>query len=159
MQSSNKLKIGDNAPDFSLPNEDNVSISLDDLSTHTIVLYFYPKDNTSGCTTQAKEFSDLIDEFRALNTIIIGISPDSTNTHKKFIQSHELKIILLSDKDKQVATKYHAYGEKMMYGKKVFGIIRSVFVIKDKTIMQTFYNIKAKGSALKTLDFIKENLK
>ncbi|RDU67106.1 thioredoxin-dependent thiol peroxidase [Helicobacter didelphidarum] len=149
-----QLKSGDVAPNFSLPNEDNVEIALQDIVNYTIVLYFYPKDNTSGCTTQAQEFSALKKEFEALNVVIIGISPDKSETHKKFIDSHSLNIILLSDVEKKVATKYHAYGKKLMYGKEVQGIIRSTFIIKDNKIIESFYNVKAKGHAQKILDFL-----
>lgn len=153
---SEKLQSGDTAPLFSLPNEDNVAISLQDLFGYTIVLYFYSKDNTSGCTTQAQEFSALMPEFERLNTIVVGISPDKTTTHKKFIQSKDLKVILLSDVDKSVATKYHAYGKKMMYGKEVQGIYRSTFVIREGKILQSFYNVKAKGHAAKILEYVEQ---
>lgn len=152
-----QLKAGDCAPLFSLPNEDNVVISLQDLFDYTVILYFYPKDNTSGCTTQAQEFSELIESFQQYNAIVVGISPDKTTTHKKFIQSKDLKIILLSDTDKNVATKYHAYGKKMMYGKEVFGIYRSTFIIKKGKVIESFYNVKAKGHAQKILDYIASN--
>ncbi len=154
-----QLKSGDIAPIFSLPNEDGVVISLQDFVGYTIVLYFYPKDNTSGCTTQAQEFSQLLESFEKLNTIIVGISPDKIQTHKKFIQSKDIKIILLSDEDKGVATKYHAYGKKNMYGKEVFGIYRSTFIIKDGKIIESFYNVKAKGHAQKILDFLTQSNK
>lgn len=152
-----QLKCGDEAPLFSLPNEDNVVIALQDLFDYTIILYFYPKDNTSGCTTQAQEFSKLIESFQQYNAIVIGISPDKTTTHKKFIQNKDLKIILLSDVDKHIATKYHAYGKKMMYGKEVVGIYRSTFIIKNGKIIESFYNVKAKGHAQKILDYIANN--
>lgn len=151
-----RLKSGDTAPDFSLPNEDNVEICLQDLADYTIILYFYPKDNTSGCTTEAQEFSDLLESFEKLNAIVLGVSPDKTSTHKKFIQSKDLKITLLSDTDKNVATKYHAYGKKMMYGKEVNGIYRSTFIIKDGKIIESFYNVKAKGHAQNILSFLQE---
>lgn len=157
MEHTTQLQRGDKAPQFNLPNEDNVAIALQDFSGYTIVLYFYPKDNTSGCTTQAQEFSALIHEFESLNAIVVGISPDKPLTHKKFIESKNLKIILLSDENKHVATTYHVYGKKMMYGKEVHGIIRSTFIIKDGTILESFYNVKAKGHAQKILDFLKQN--
>ena len=153
-----QLKAGDEAPLFSLPNEDSVSISLQDLFDYTIILYFYPKDSTSGCTTQAQEFSELIESFKQHNAIVVGISPDKTTTHKKFIQNKDLKIMLLSDPDKHVATKYYAYGKKMMYGKEVFGIYRSTFIIKKGKILESFYNVKAKGHAQKILDYLKQGI-
>lgn len=149
-----KLQAGDVAPDFSLPNEDSIQICLQDLYSHIIVLYFYPKDNTSGCTTQAQEFSMLINDFDSLNVMVIGVSPDTIATHKKFIEKHNLKITLLSDTEKKIANAYRAYGTKMMYGKQVQGIIRSTFVIQHNKIIESFYNVKAKGHAQKILDFI-----
>ncbi|STQ86395.1 peroxiredoxin [Helicobacter muridarum] len=158
-QNQNKLQAGDIAPNFSLPNEDGVELALQDLSNYIIVLYFYPKDNTSGCTTQAKEFSELLSEFDALNAIVIGISPDKIETHKKFIQTQNLGITLLSDVAKNVATQYHAYGKKMMYGKEVQGIIRSTFIIQNNRIIESFYNVKAKGHAKKILEFMQKRFK
>lgn len=149
-----QLKSGNVAPLFSLPNEDNVVISLQDLFDYNIVLYFYPKDNTSSCTIQAQEFSQLIESFEKHNAIIVGISPDKTTTHKKFIQNKDLKIILLSDVDKSVAIKYGVYGKKNMYGKEVFGIYRSTFIIQNGKILESFYNVKAKGHAQKILEFL-----
>lgn len=148
-----KLQPQDKAPHFSLPNADDINIALQDLLSHNVVLYFYPRDNTPGCTTEAEEFSALIDAFKAKNTIIVGISPDSTKSHKGFIAKKGLKIILLSDVDKSVATAYGTYGSKMMYGKEVKGIIRSTFVIDTSgTITHSFYNVKAKGHAKKVLE-------
>ncbi|PAF53111.1 peroxiredoxin [Helicobacter sp. 13S00482-2] len=148
-----KLEIGDKAPFFKLKNQDDVEIALTDLISKKIVLYFYPKDNTPGCTIQALDFTEMLDEFEKKGAIVVGISPDSTTSHKKFIQNRELKHILLSDIDKSVATSYGVYGKKMMYGKEVFGIIRSSFIIgKDGIIQKVFYNIKAKGHAKDILD-------
>ncbi|RDU72868.1 thioredoxin-dependent thiol peroxidase [Helicobacter aurati] len=152
----NRLKAGDIAPHFSLPNEDGVELALQDLSGYLIVLYFYPKDNTSGCTTQAQEFSALIQEFDALNVMVLGVSPDKVSTHKKFIQSQNLAITLLSDTDKKVALQYHVYGKKIMYGKEVQGITRSTFIIHNNRIIKAFYNVKAKGHAKKILEFVQQ---
>lgn len=151
-----RLKSGDVAPDFSAPNEDNVEISLRDFADKFIILYFYPKDNTSGCTTQAQEYSELKQDFESENAVIIGISSDKSTTHKKFIESKNLTIILLSDESKKIATKYHVYGKKMMYGKEVMGIIRSSFIIKNGKILESFYNVKAKRNAQKVLEALKK---
>ena len=148
----NRLKSGDKAPEFSLPNEDNVEIALRDLDGYTIILYFYPKDNTPGCTTEADEFSALKEEFKAQNAVIVGISPDSAASHRKFIESKKLNIILLSDENKAVASLYRAFGKRVMYGKEVLGIIRSTFIIKNGIILESFYNVKAKGHAQKVLE-------
>ncbi|MDO7252812.1 thioredoxin-dependent thiol peroxidase [Helicobacter cappadocius] len=148
-----KLEIGDKAPFFKLKNQDDVEIALTDLISKKVILYFYPKDNTPGCTIEALDFTEMIDEFEKKGAVVVGISPDSTKSHKKFIQNKELKHILLSDTDKAVATSYGAYGKKMMYGKEVFGIIRSSFIIgQDGRIEKIFYNIKAKGHAKDVLD-------
>lgn len=151
-----KLLQGDKAPNFTLLNQDGIEVSLSDFAGKKIVLYFYPKDNTSGCTLEAQEFSGLLDEFLALNACVIGVSPDSLQSHKKFIANQELRVMLLSDPDKSVSESYGAYGEKTMYGKKVQGIIRSTFVIDEKgKIVEAFYNVRAKGHAQKVLEALK----
>lgn len=148
-----KLEIGDKAPDFKLKNQDDVEISLKDLLSKKVILYFYPKDNTPGCTIEALDFTEMLDEFAKKGAVVVGISPDSAKSHKKFIENKELKHILLSDIDKAVATNYGVYGKKMMYGKEVFGIIRSSFIIdKNGKIEKIFYNIRAKGHAKDVLD-------
>lgn len=148
-----KLEIGDKAPDFKLKNQDDVEISLKDLLSKKVILYFYPKDNTPGCTIEALDFTEMLDEFAKKGAVVVGISPDSAKSHKKFIENKELKHILLSDIDKTVATNYGVYGKKMMYGKEVFGIIRSSFIIdKNGKIEKIFYNIRAKGHAKDVLD-------
>ncbi|CBG40058.1 peroxiredoxin [Helicobacter mustelae] len=148
------LKIGDKAPEFCLKNQDDIEISLRDLGGKIVVLYFYPKDNTPGCTLEGQEFSALLPEFESKNALVIGISPDSTKTHKNFITKQQFGHMLLSDGDKSVATRYGAYGKKMMYGKEVMGIIRSTFIIKDEIIQEAFYNIRAKGHAKAVLERI-----
>lgn len=148
-----ELKIGDLAPDFKLKNQDDIEVSLKDLNTKTIVLYFYPKDNTPGCTIEANDFTEMLKDFEKKNVVVVGISPDSPKSHKKFIENQNLKHILLSDPDKIVATNYGAYGKKIMYGKEVLGIIRSTFIIDTKGhIQKVFYNVKAKGHAQDVLE-------
>jgi len=139
-----KLKAGDKAPDFNLQGNDGKFYTLKDLGGK-VVLYFYPKDNTPGCTKEAIGFSELIEKFKNSGYNVVGVSPDSISSHKKFIEKHNLKILLLSDPDKKVAESYGAYGEKVMYGKKSFGIIRSTFVIEDGVIKDPFYNVKVDG--------------
>jgi peroxiredoxin Q/BCP len=139
-----KLKAGDKAPDFNLQGNDGKFYTLKDLGGK-VVLYFYPKDNTPGCTKEAIGFSELIEKFKNSGYNVVGVSPDSISSHKKFIEKHNLKILLLSDPDKKVAESYGAYGEKVMYGKKSFGIIRSTFVIEDGVIKDAFYNVKVDG--------------
>ncbi|PAF46570.1 peroxiredoxin [Helicobacter sp. 12S02232-10] len=148
-----KLEVGDQAPDFRLKNQDDIEIGLKDLISKRIVLYFYPKDNTPGCSIEAQDFTEMLHNFAQKGVVVVGISPDSPKSHKKFIQNKELKHILLSDPDRSVASSYGVYGKKMMYGKEVFGIIRSTFVIDtDGRIQKVFYNIKAKGHAKEVLE-------
>ncbi len=143
--------------DFCLPNQDGIEICLRDLKGKWIILYFYPKDNTPGCTTEAKEFSELLDEFEKLGAIIIGISPDSVKKHCNFIEKHNLKITLLSDEEKKVLKAYGAWGIKKMYGKEYEGVIRSTFIINpDGEIVKEYKKVKAKGHASKVLDDLKE---
>ncbi len=148
-----RLQNGDKAPFFRLPSADGIEIALQDLLSKKVVVYFYPKDNTPGCTIEAEEFSALLEEFSAKNAIIVGISPDSPKCHKNFIDKKSLKVLLLSDSDKIVASSYGAYGTKMMYGKEVQGIIRSTFIINQNGLIeQSFYNVRAKGHAQKVLE-------
>ena len=145
------------APEFCLPNQDGVEICLRDLKGKWIVLYFYPKDNTPGCTTEAKEFSELIDEFEKLGAIVIGISPDSPKKHCNFIEKHNLKVTLLSDEEKKVLKAYGAWGKKKMYGREYEGVIRSTFIIDPNgEIVKEYKNVRAKGHAKKVLEDLKE---
>ncbi len=154
------LKKGDKAPSFSLQNIDEKDIKLEDLRGKKVVLYFYPKDSTPGCTLQANDFTSLVDEFEALNTIIIGVSPDSCESHKKFKEKYNLKIDLLVDSDKEVVKSYFAYGDRSLYGKLVTGIKRSTFIIDENGIIEeALYNVKAKGNAKRVLGILEKNLK
>lgn len=150
-----KLQNGEKAPNFELQANDGNLYSLNSFSDKTLILYFYPKDNTSGCTTEAIEFTSKKEEFEKLNAVIVGVSPDSVESHCNFISKNNLGIILLSDPDKKVAEAYGAFGEKKMYGKTTKGIIRSTFVIKNGTIVKSYYNVKAQGHAEKVLEDIK----
>ncbi|EJH9387451.1 thioredoxin-dependent thiol peroxidase [Campylobacter jejuni] len=147
------LNIGDKAPQFELLNQDGVKIALKDFIGKKVILYFYPKDNTLGCTTEACDFSLNYDKFGGKNAVIIGISPDSVASHEKFISKFDLKHILLSDSEKEVAKAYGAWGLKKNYGKEYEGLIRSTFVI-DETgkIAQIYSNVRVKDHALKVLE-------
>ncbi|MEE3704802.1 thioredoxin-dependent thiol peroxidase [Campylobacter sp. CX2-8023-23] len=151
------LTAGDIAPDFSLENSDGVSISLKDFAGKNVVLYFYPKDNTPGCTTEACEFSQNYDEFIANDCVIVGISPDSVKSHAGFINKQNLKHILLSDPDKEVAKAYGVWQVRKNYGKEYLGIVRTTFVIdKDGKILKVYKSVKAAGHAAKVLaDLVK----
>jgi peroxiredoxin Q/BCP len=128
------------APDFRLFNADNNEISLKQYRGKWIVLYFYPKDNTSGCTREAVDFSTLTSKFLKENAIIIGISPDSQKSHTNFISKHSLSIELLSDPDHAVAEMYGVWQKKKLYGKEYMGIVRSTFLINPDGIIQEIWN-------------------
>lgn len=151
------LKNGQEAPNFNLKDENNNDVSLDTFKNSIIVLYFYPKDMTKGCTIEANEFSSNFASFREKNCVILGVSGDSLDSHKKFIKKENLSISLLSDPSFEVCKKYGVYAKKSMYGREYMGIIRSTFIIKDKVILRAFYNVKSSGHALKILKEI-ENL-
>ncbi|AJD02443.1 bacterioferritin comigratory protein (AhpC/Tsa family) [Campylobacter lari] len=147
-----ELQIGDKAPVFELLNQDGVKISLSDFLGKKIVLYFYPKDNTPGCTTQACEFSQNYEDFLGQNAVIIGISPDSVKSHENFIKKYDLKHTLLSDSEKEICKLYGAWGLKKNYGKEYEGLIRSTFVINEEgKITKIYKNVKAKDHAFKVL--------
>ncbi|MGH2267267.1 thioredoxin-dependent thiol peroxidase [Campylobacter taeniopygiae] len=147
------LKIGDKAPEFELLNQDGIKIALKDFIGKKVILYFYPKDNTPGCTTEACDFSENYDRFSDKNAVILGISPDSTLSHEKFISKFDLKHILLSDSEKEVVKLYGVWGLKKNYGKEYEGIIRSTFVIDENgKIMQIYSNVRVKDHALKVLE-------
>lgn len=136
------LQIGDEAPKFTLLNQDGIEISLKDFVGKKVVLYFYPKDNTPGCTIESCEFSELGDEFSAKNAVVIGISPDDSKSHCKFIDKFKLKQILLCDTQTQTARAYGAWGLKKNYGREYEGILRSTFIIDEQgKIAKIFRNV------------------
>lgn len=129
------LKQGDKAPAFKSSNEKGEDVSLADYKGKKLVLYFYPKDSTPGCTAEACDLRDNYHSFQAQGYEILGVSPDTAASHVKFIAKYELPFSLLSDMDHSVAEAYGAWGEKSMYGKKYMGILRSTFVINEKGII------------------------
>jgi peroxiredoxin Q/BCP len=150
------LKEGDKAPDFCLEGIDEegkeVKVCLKDLLGQNLIIYFYPKDNTPGCTQEACDFRDNLQTLISKGYRVLGISPDPISSHKKFKEKYQLNFPLLSDPDYTVAKLYGAYGTKKMYGKETKGIIRSTFVINpDGTIKKAYYNVKAKGHVQKLL--------
>ncbi|MBK1973650.1 thioredoxin-dependent thiol peroxidase [Campylobacter sp. TTU-622] len=148
-----ELKIGDIAPTFELLNQDGIKISLKDFIGKKVILYFYPKDNTPGCTMEACDFSGDYEKFSEKNAVIIGVSPDSVKSHTNFIQKYNLKHILLSDSEKEVSKMYGAWGLKKNYGKEYEGIIRSTFVIDEKgKIIKIYKNVKAKNHVQKVFE-------
>ncbi|BDD83501.1 putative peroxiredoxin [Tsukamurella pulmonis] len=150
MTTSTRLEPGADAPSFTLPDQDGNPVSLSDYRGRRVVLYFYPAAMTPGCTKQACDFRDNLADFKDAGLAVLGISPDKPEKLKKFVERDELTFPLLSDPDKQVLTEYGAFGEKMMYGKTVTGVIRSTFVIAaDGTIEVAQYNVRATGHVAK----------
>lgn len=129
---THSLSIGDVAPDFSLVGDDGQTYSLHSFAGKNLILYFYPKDETPTCTKEACEFRDMKKLFEQKQAIIVGISPDDTESHVKFKKNHELSFLLLSDPQLEVAKSYGAYGEKNFYGKKSMGLLRKTFIIDTK---------------------------
>ncbi len=123
------IQEGEAAPSFTLKDSHNIDVSLEDYRGKIVVVYFYPRDNTPGCTKEACGFRDLWSEVQATNTIVLGVSPDGAKSHQTFCNKYNLPFPLLSDPDREVMTQYGAYGEKTMYGMKVIGVIRSTVVI------------------------------
>ena len=151
------VEEGNKAPNFVLKgvkkNGEEGEFSLSDFRGKKIILYFYPKDNTPGCTVEACDFRDNFNALSNDGIVILGVSPDNANSHKKFLKTQELNFTLLSDPDKKVAEKYGAFGEKKMYGKVTKGIIRSTFLINEKgKIEKAWHNVRAKGHVEKVLE-------
>lgn len=125
------LKINQEAPDFTLLDQNNQPFTLSKYRNQKVLLYFYPKDNTSGCTKQACSYRDSMNQFEKLNIKVVGISKDSIESHKKFIEQNELNFTLLSDPEKHAIEKYFVWKEKVNFGKKYFGVVRSTFLIDE----------------------------
>lgn len=139
---ANVPAVGSLAPDFALPADDGTTVRLSDLRGQRVVLYFYPKDDTPGCTTQACGFRDHYVEIAEKNAVVFGISPDGVKSHVKFRTKYNLPFRLLADEEHKVAELYGVWGEKSMYGKKYFGIVRSHFVIDEEgKIADVQYNV------------------
>jgi peroxiredoxin Q/BCP len=151
------LKEGNKAPAFKLPSTEGEDVSLKDLAGKTVVLYFYPRDMTPGCTTEACDFRDAKKALEKKGAVVYGVSKDSLETHGKFIDKYDLNFPLLTDKKGEVMEKYGAWGEKTMYGKKVTGVIRTTVVIgPDGKVKKVFPNVKVKGHVEKVLAAIDE---
>lgn len=150
------LKTGNKAPVFTLDQDNGETLSLQDCQGKNIVLFFYPKDNTPGCTMEAKDFTQLKSEFEANNTVIYGVSKDSIKSHQNFCVKQDLTIRLLSDPDGQVMDEYGVWKEKSMYGKTFMGVIRSTFLIDANGVIQEIWEkVKVKGHAQSVLDSVK----
>lgn len=150
-----RLNPGDKAPDFELTDQSGKTVKLSDFKGRKLLVYFYPKAMTSGCTTQAINVRDAREKMASLGASVIGISPDTPDQQKKFDEQYELGFPLLSDRDHAVAQAYGAWGEKSMYGRKYEGIIRSSFLIDEEgKIIQTWYNVKPKDTAPKACQIL-----
>ena len=149
------LNVGDRVPDFCLPNQDEEEICLRDLKGRWIVLYFYPKDNTPGCTTEACDFTAALPDFEGLNTIILGVSPDSPKKHRNFIEKKDLKITLLADEEKEVCQLFGVWQLKKNYGREYMGVVRSTFIVDpDGKIAAKWEKVRIKGH----VEAVKEKL-
>lgn len=126
------LKVGEPAPDFELPDTDGNLVKLSDFRGKKVILYFYPKDNTPGCTREACDFRDALPQFEEVNAVILGVSSDGAKSHDKFRSKYDLPFILLSDTDREVADKYGVWKKKKLYGKTFLGIERSTFIIDEQ---------------------------
>ncbi|MBV6717143.1 thioredoxin-dependent thiol peroxidase [Paenibacillus chitinolyticus] len=152
------INTGQQAPDFELPANNGQQVKLSDFKGKKVVLYFYPKDMTPACTTQACDFRDKHTEFESLNAAILGVSTDSLKRHEKFIDKYSLPFLLLADEDHAVAEIYGVWKEKSMYGKTFMGIERSTFLIDEEGILiKEWRKVKVKGHIEEALAYLKEN--
>jgi len=155
MEQKKVLDIGDEVPNFCLKGVDERGeereFCFDQFRDKKVILYFYPKDNTPGCTTEACDFRDNLNVLKNFGITVIGISPDSVKSHKRFREKYGLNFILLSDPDKKVAEMFGAYGEKKSYGRITKGIIRSTFYIENGKIVKAWRNVRAKGHVERVL--------
>lgn len=142
--------VGQQAPNFSLTDDEGRSVSLSDFRGQKVIVYFYPAAMTPGCTKQACDFTESLDALRSQGYVVVGISPDKPEKLARFRERDQLTITLLSDPDKTVMQEWGAFGEKMLYGKKVTGVIRSTFVVDESgTIEHAWYNVRATGHVAK----------
>lgn len=147
------VKEGERAPDFDLESQEGVRVRLKDLRGHPVIVYFYPRDMTPGCTREACAFRDARRHLEKAGATVVGVSPDSVESHRKFAAAEGLKFPLLADPGAQVARAYGAFGEKVLYGKKVTGMIRSTFVIDGQGVVRkVFPRVRVDGHAEKVLE-------
>ena len=153
-----KIKLNQKVTDFSLPSSSGEEFTLSEHQGEKVVLYFYPKDNTPGCTIQGQEYNSMRAQFKKLGAVVYGVSRDSLKSHDKFIEKFGFKFELLSDEDEKVCKIFDVIKEKNMYGKKVMGIERSAFVIdEDQKLIGEFRKVKAEGNAAEILQFLKSH--
>jgi len=150
------VQDGDKAPDFKLPADDGTTLQLSKLKGSPVVLYFYPKDDTPGCTSEAKDFSCLVDQFASAGATVIGISPDSAESHKKFKSKYELRVPLAADTAQEASNAYGVWVEKSMYGKKYMGVERATFLIDAKgKVVKSWRKVKVPGHAEQVLEAVR----
>ena len=150
------LEVGAKAPDFTLQDKDGNAVSLSDFAGSKVVLYFYPKDNTPGCTRQACAFAGAYGAFNDLNVVVIGISRDSAASHQKFAEKHSLPFLLLSDPERQAIEAYGVWQEKKNYGKVSMGVVRATFVIDENgNIEKVMPKVKPDTNAAEILDYLR----
>ncbi len=151
------LEVDDLAPDFKIKNQNKEWVSLKDSKGKWVVLYFYPKDLTPGCTTEACDFTQFFPKFKQTNTVIYGVSPDSPELHRKFIEKESLTISLLSDEDKKVCEQYGVWQLKKLYGKEYLGVVRTTFLIDPKgKIVHIWKKVKVEGHVEDVLSTLKK---
>jgi peroxiredoxin Q/BCP len=151
-----KIQVGKKVPAFSIPSSSGEVFKLSEKKGKKIILFFYPKDNTPGCTTESIEFNELLPKFKKMNAEVYGISRDSLKSHDKFVCKYDFKFELLSDEDQALCNLFQVIKEKNMYGKKVMGIERSTFIIDEAGVLvEEFRKVKAEGHAAFILDFLK----
>jgi peroxiredoxin Q/BCP len=147
-----KLQPGDPAPEFTLPDQDARPVDLASFRGRRVVLYFYPQDDTPGCTKEACQFNDELSGFRDLNVDVVGVSGDDGDSHRRFRARYGLGFTLLTDADHQVAGRYGSYGEKVLYGRRTTGTIRSTFLVgADGRVARAWYGVRADGHAARVL--------
>ena len=153
------MKEGDKAPNFSLPSNEGKMVSLADYkSKQRVVLYFYPKDDTPGCTVEACEFRDNIKKIQKIDAVVLGVSPDGIDSHNKFIGKYKLPFLLLADEEKKVCNDYGVWVKKSMYGRDYMGVARSTFIIgRDGKIDKLYEKVKPEGHAAEVLEFLNRN--
>ena len=153
------VELGKHAPDFELQASNGETVKLSDFRGKNVVLYFYPKDMTPGCTNEACDFRDHHESFADVDAVILGVSPDPVERHKKFIDKHELPFLLLADEDHKVAEEYGVWTLKKNFGKEYMGLERSTFLIdKEGNLAQEWRKVRVKGHVEAALEYIRENL-
>ena len=149
------LEIGSQAPEFTLPDHNGEPVSLSDFRGQTVVLYFYPKDSTPGCTRQARAFADVHEELRALGAVVLGVSRDSSASHLRFIQKNGLPFRLLSDPERTALEAYGVWQEKKLYGKVSLGVVRSTYIIDPQGVIEKVYpKAKPDTNAAEILEYL-----